>query len=95
MTIEVQRREGSTHISVTDPGVGIPPEEAERVYERYYRGRVAERAGIRGLGLGLYVAREVVVQCGGRLWHEPRDGGGTTFHLVIPDAGATEAEARN
>ncbi len=84
--ISVGRCHNEVHITVFDPGLGIAPEEHERVYERYFRGQSATRTGVRGLGLGLYLAREVAARCGGRVWHEPGDNGGTVFHLVLPDA---------
>ena len=86
VTIGVEREPGAVHLTVTDPGIGIPPEEAERVYERYFRGREAQRTGVRGLGLGLYVASEVASRTGARVWHEPGDGRGTVFHVLVPDA---------
>jgi signal transduction histidine kinase len=85
ITIEIERQGETTHIAVADPGIGIPSEDDGRVYERYYRGRAAERTGARGLGLGLYVAREVASRCGGRIWHEPAPNGGTIFHVLWPD----------
>lgn len=85
ITIGVERQGQTTHIAIADPGIGIPPEDDGRVYERYYRGRAAERSGTRGLGLGLYLAREVTSRCGGRIWHEPGSDGGTIFHVLWPD----------
>jgi signal transduction histidine kinase len=86
VTIGLERQAGEVHITVADPGIGIPPEDADRIYERHYRGQNAQRIGVRGLGLGLYVTREITQRLGGRVWHEPREGGGTIFHLVVPDA---------
>jgi two-component system phosphate regulon sensor histidine kinase PhoR len=68
-------------ISVSDQGPGIPPEEQERVFQRYYRapGRRAE-----GLGLGLYLSREIVQLHGGQIWIESREGQGSTFMVLLP-----------
>jgi len=68
-------------ISVSDQGPGIPPEEQERVFQRYYRapGRQAE-----GLGLGLYLSREIVQMHGGQIWIESREGQGSTFMVLLP-----------
>ena len=85
VTIRPERQDGAAHVTVADSGIGVAEEDGERIYERYYRGRNVERAGVRGLGLGLSVAREVVTRCGGRIWHEPNRAGGTIFYVVWPD----------
>ncbi|OAN37107.1 histidine kinase [Chloroflexus islandicus] len=68
-------------ISVSDQGPGIPASEQERVFQRYYRspGRRGE-----GLGLGLYLSREIVQLHGGQIWIESREGQGSTFMVLLP-----------
>lgn len=90
ITIHVERHNGAIHVAVADPGIGVDPEDAGRIYDRFYRGRNAERAGVRGLGVGLHVVSEIVVRGGGRLWHEPVESGGTVFHVSLPDADSVE-----
>lgn len=85
VTIRVQRESGGVHIAVSDTGIGVNSEESERVYDRFYRGRDAERNRARGLGLGLYIVREIAQRSGGRVWHEASEGGGTTFHVTLPE----------
>lgn len=74
-------------ISVRDRGLGVPPDEQERVFERYFRlaGDSARRR-IRGNGLGLYLVRGVVEAHGGTVWIESTGvpGEGTTVHLLLP-----------
>ena len=74
-------------ISVRDRGLGVPPDEHERVFERYFRlaGDPARRR-IRGNGLGLYLVRGVVEAHGGTVWIESTGvpGEGTMFHLLLP-----------
>ena len=65
-------------VSIADAGCGIPAEAGERVYAPFF----TSRAG--GLGLGLAICRSIVEMHGGRLWHEPRPGGGTIFHFSLP-----------
>ena len=71
-------------IAVSDDGPGIPPEQLERVFERFHRvdeGRARERGGT---GLGLAIARAIVEAHGGRIWAESPPGGGATITLELP-----------
>jgi len=70
-------------IEVRDTGIGIPPDELEKVFEEFYRATNARQAVRDGTGLGLSMAREVVERHGGRIWAES-SGEGTTFYLVLP-----------
>ncbi|HEU5422655.1 MAG TPA: ATP-binding protein, partial [Nitrolancea sp.] len=76
----------SLHVSVHDCGLGIPPEEHERIFERFYRldRLMVERAG--GAGLGLYLCRSYIEGMGGRIWVESRPGHGSTFRFTLPTA---------
>ncbi|WP_365888828.1 HAMP domain-containing sensor histidine kinase, partial [Desulfuromonas sp.] len=77
------RGEGETVIlSVTDRGLGIPADEQENVFERFFRGRV--RAKISGTGLGLALVKEVVEAHGGAVRVESAEGQGSTFSLRLP-----------
>jgi signal transduction histidine kinase len=79
------RRAGdSIHISVEDQGAGIPREQQKKLFERFVRGDDAQRAGVRGIGVGLALVKSVAEAHGGsvRLASEP--GRGSTFTLVIP-----------
>jgi sigma-B regulation protein RsbU (phosphoserine phosphatase) len=74
-------------ISVTDTGEGIPPADLDRVFDRLYQvpGRHASR---RGLGLGLYICRELVLAHGGQIWAESTLGEGSTFTFTLPAVAA-------
>ncbi|MEO1697186.1 MAG: ATP-binding protein [Planctomycetota bacterium] len=70
---------GRVRVSVTDTGIGIPPEDQARVFEPFERGR--ERGGT---GLGLHTARSLVTQLGGELILESAPGAGARFAFTIP-----------
>ncbi|MHB1134870.1 MAG: sensor histidine kinase [Chloroflexota bacterium] len=69
-------------VSVADQGVGIPPSELPRLFQRYYRAEEARHH--EGLGLGLYIARLIVEAHGGRIWVESQEGRGSTFSFTLP-----------
>lgn len=80
--VRVERREDEVAISVTDQGVGIPPEELPHLFERFYRAKTAGTA--EGLGLGLYIARLIVEAHGGRVGAQSEVGKGSSFSLTLP-----------
>jgi two-component system sensor histidine kinase KdpD len=69
-------------IQVADRGAGIPSGEAERIFDKFYRIRRPRDAG--GVGLGLAISAGIVQLHGGRIWAEPRPGGGTVVTLSLP-----------
>ena len=83
--VRIEAQPDGAHVLIADQGIGVPPEDADRIFRRYRRGSNAKRAGVRGLGIGLYVARKAILQAGGQIWHTPADGQGTVFHLRVPN----------
>ncbi len=75
---------GEMLFSVLDRGPGIPEEESEKVFRRFYQVGGALHHGGPGLGLGLYIGKRIVEEHGGRIWHRPREGGGSVFSFTIP-----------
>ncbi|MBI4498679.1 MAG: GAF domain-containing protein [Chloroflexi bacterium] len=74
-------------VTVTDHGLGLAPEDIPRAFDRFYQGQQPSYRGRRGLGLGLYIAREIVERHGGAIWAESEPGKGATFALTLPLAG--------
>jgi len=71
-------------IEVRDTGVGIDPSEMPRIFERFYRGSLANEARGSGSGLGLAIAKSIVDLHAGRITVESRLGAGTTFVVTLP-----------
>ena len=69
--------------SVTDTGTGIPEENLERVFDKFWQANRTER---RGAGLGLPICKGIVEKHGGRIWGTSSVGQGTTFHFTLPTA---------
>lgn len=83
---------GEAIISVHDHGIGIPPEEHERIFDRFHR--VHTGTGPRGTGIGLSIVKRYAELMDGRVWLESQEGEGTTFHFAVPSAEAVVAAPR-
>jgi two-component system sensor histidine kinase KdpD len=81
ISIRAMREGGTLVVDIADRGPGIPPGEEERVFERFHR---AAQPGVRGVGLGLPIARAIAQAHGGRLTASNRPGGGALFRLALP-----------
>src|SRR5260370_41070069 len=71
-------------VSVADRGPGIPPDDRERVFDKFYRVLETQTTRTTGSGLGLAVSRGLVEAHGGGIWEENRDGGGAIFCFSVP-----------
>ena len=90
--VRVRRVPGRARVLVSDEGIGIAPEDRERIFEEFYRSAAAQRKSTLGTGLGLAIVRKFVEELGGRLDLESEPGRGTTFMVDFPLA-ASQAEA--
>jgi two-component system phosphate regulon sensor histidine kinase PhoR len=81
----------TVEIAVIDSGIGVPAEERERIFERFYQVDSSARRRYKGTGLGLTICKHIVTQHGGRIWVADGENGGSAFHLVIPRHFAQEA----
>jgi signal transduction histidine kinase len=71
-------------VSVRDNGIGVPPAERERLFDRFFRTEAATDTGVEGTGLGLSIVRDTVEELGGRAWAEWDGGPGSTFCFALP-----------
>jgi signal transduction histidine kinase len=77
---------GGVNVSVSDTGMGIPPDELERVFERFYRTDASRARSTGGFGLGLSIARDLIEAMGGSLTAESQVGVGSRFTVWLPAA---------
>lgn len=82
--ITAEKTKEHVTISVQDFGLGIPKEQQKQVFERFFRSKGKEEKNIEGLGLGLYIAFEIVIEHGGKMWVDSTPNKGSTFHFSIP-----------
>ena len=71
-------------ISVRDEGIGIPAEQQENIFDRFYQVDISSTRSYEGSGLGLAIVKEIVEVLGGRVWVESEEGSGSTFYVDIP-----------
>jgi PAS domain S-box-containing protein len=84
ITIEGRRRPETVELRVEDEGVGLSPVERQRIFTKFFRGATGEEVAAHGTGLGLFLARGLVVAMGGRMWLESDAGQGSTFAFALP-----------
>ena len=84
VVIRIKSVPGFVQVSVADDGIGIPPADLPRIFERFFQveSHLTRRYG--GMGLGLSVARSMVEMHGGRIWAESVEGQGSTFSFLLP-----------
>jgi signal transduction histidine kinase len=78
--VSARREDDRIEVSVADNGIGVPAEQAERIFEPFHRAA----AGHEGTGIGLAVCARIVAAHRGRIWAEPRKEGGTVFRFTLP-----------
>jgi PAS domain S-box-containing protein len=82
--IETEADDHRCVVSVVDRGEGIPEAEQAHVFERFYRSDNGSTRATGGVGLGLYIAKQLVESMGGRLWLSSQQGEGSTFSFSVP-----------
>jgi two-component system phosphate regulon sensor histidine kinase PhoR len=86
VTIGAQRNGETVRLTVHDTGIGIPLDEQEKVFERFYQVDRGEKRAYRGTGLGLAISRHIVERHDGAIWVESDGvpGHGSSFHVELP-----------
>jgi signal transduction histidine kinase len=92
--VRVQPKARGVLLEVTDRGIGLPPSTAERIFEPFSRASNAEERQITGMGLGLYICRNIVEQHRGRIWaRSDGEGSGTQISVWLPEPSAAVQSA--
>ena len=84
ITVAARQETERVVVSVSDQGIGIAPEDRERIFTTFTRIRRPEAGGVRGTGLGLYIVKALVELMGGEIWVESELDKGSTFFFSLP-----------
>jgi PAS domain S-box-containing protein len=84
VTVSLKRGKKEVDVEVRDTGMGIPEDQSQRVFSKFFRGANAVRVDTEGSGLGLFLAKNIIEAHGGKIWFESGEGVGTTFYFNIP-----------
>jgi PAS domain S-box-containing protein len=95
VTIVSRADGGYALMSVSDTGLGIPPDEIGHVFERFRRVRSGAAQSIPGTGLGLAIVKQIVEMHGGKIWVESAVGHGSSFHFTVPLAANSALQLRH
>jgi len=85
VAIDLACMEGMVRIEVTDQGMGIPQDVLPNLFTRFYRAPNVDYRNISGMGIGLYIVKEIVTRHGGRVEIQSAEGQGSTFRLFLPE----------
>ncbi len=87
VSIDIESNEKSVELHVADSGIGIPKDQADNIFTKFFRASNALRANTVGTGLGLFIAREIISRHGGTIDFKSEEGKGTVFSVVLPKIG--------
>ncbi|AMX00608.1 cell wall metabolism sensor histidine kinase WalK [Rummeliibacillus sp. G93] len=80
----MKANDGILTVMISDDGMGIPKDNVDRIFDRFYRVDRARARSMGGTGLGLAISREMIVAHGGKIWAESEEGVGTTIFFTLP-----------
>ncbi|MEO6522766.1 MAG: PAS domain S-box protein [Mucilaginibacter sp.] len=84
ITIKCVAENKKATISIQDKGIGIKPEDAKKIFDRYYRIQSGQHKHVSGFGIGLYLSAEIIRRHDGQIWVESAYGQGSTFYFSLP-----------
>ena len=90
---EADHTSGMLHLSVCDTGIGMRPDDQDKLFQKFFRANDEHARVLPGTGLGLHITKNLVELQGGRIWFESVFRSGTTFHFTVPVATPTQCAA--
>ena len=84
VTLSAEKEGDQVRFAIRDSGIGIPEDEQQKIFKRFFRARNAVKTESDGSGLGLFIAEGIIKRHSGRIWFESAEGKGTTFYFTLP-----------
>ena len=84
ISIFIIKREKEIEVQIKDTGLGIPEDQQDKVFTKFFRGSNITKIDTEGTGLGLYIAKNIIEAHDGIIWFESKEGKGTTFYFTLP-----------
>ena len=84
VTVDLKCDKKGLEVSVKDSGVGVPKDQEDRIFTKFFRAANVIRMETEGSGLGLFITKNIVEAHGGKIWFESKEGEGTTFYISLP-----------
>lgn len=81
--IKIKNEGAYTNVCIKDSGLGIPINEQKGVFKKFFRGRNVVKLKTEGTGLGLYLAKNIIEECGGKIWFKSEEGKGSAFYFSL------------
>ena len=88
--INISKQDSVVTVTIKDNGIGIPKEQKQQIFTRFFRAPNALKLEANGTGLGLYMVKKIVEQHGGKVWFESEENNGSTFYFSLPLARTDE-----
>lgn len=86
--VTISSNEDTAVVAVKDKGIGVAENQVNKIFSRFYRGLGVNEETYPGMGIGLYVSREIITKHGGKIWVDSTKGKGSTFYFSLPFDGA-------
>jgi PAS domain S-box-containing protein len=84
ITISLKTDKKEIEFSIKDTGAGIPQDQKDRIFTKFFRGSNIIKISTEGTGLGLFITKNIIEAHGGRVWFESEEGKGAVFHFTLP-----------
>ena len=84
ITVELLSGAGNVEFRVQDNGVGIPKNEQEKIFTKFFRASNVVKLDTSGTGLGMFITKNIIEAHGGKIWFKSEENKGTTFHFSLP-----------